>query len=78
MGTFLYGLHGLISGNEGAQGYGHQTTNYLNRLHLYMLYIFVYILIFDGNLLPGKACDPEQIVFPPNTQVMWFPMGMTQ
>lgn len=78
MQTFLYGLHGVISGNKGAQGYGHLTTNYLNRLHLYMLYIFVYILIFGGNSLPGKTCDPEQILLPPNTQVMWFPTGMTQ
>lgn len=43
-----------------------------------MLYIFVYILIFDGNPLPGKTCDPEQILLPPNMRVMWFPMGMTQ
>lgn len=78
MQTFLYGLCGVISGNEEAQGYGHLTTNNLNKLHLYMLYIFVYNIIFDGNLLPGKACDSEQNLFPPNTQVMQFPMGMTQ
>lgn len=67
MQTFLYGLHGVSSGNKGAQWYGHLTTNYLNRLHLYMLYIFVYILIFDGKGLPGKTCDPEQILLPHNT-----------
>lgn len=59
MPTFLYGLHGVISGNKRAQGYGQLTTNYLNRLHLYMLYIFVCILIFDGNPVPGKAYDLE-------------------
>lgn len=42
-----------------------------------MLYIFVYILIFDGKGLPGKTCDPEQILLPHNTRVMWFPTGMT-
>lgn len=62
---------------QGSPGYGHLTTNYQNWLRLYVLHIFVYILIFDGNALPGIPCDAEQIL-PLNTPVMWCATGMRQ